>query len=296
MPIAAISNGESGLSVRGKLNSLITLANADREALAANLTLYVRTDGDNANTGLTNTSGGAFATWQYAIDYVAGRYDLGPWDITLKQGNSGTFTLPAPLIGRSCVGSGRVILEGDTTTPANCILNLSIAGAGALFSLTQCPTIYDVQGFQVSRTVGAGSILRANANSIINYKNMRFGAATEAHVYAYGGGVCSLQGNCTITGGAFAHLLAVVNSLVDGSPPASTTITLTGTPAFSGAFAYASSFAVINYLNLVSFSGSATGTRYFSNISNIAVPSASTTYFPGNATTAPINNGIYTAS
>ena len=73
---------------------------AQREALTANRTYYVRTDGSNSNDGLTNSSGGAFLTIQKAID-TAATLDLNGHTITVQVGD-GTYSESVAL--RNVVG------------------------------------------------------------------------------------------------------------------------------------------------------------------------------------------------
>ena len=61
-----------------------------RETLIEDITYYVRTDGSDTNDGLTNSSGGAFATWQHAID-VSCALDPKIYTVSIRAGNSGVY-------------------------------------------------------------------------------------------------------------------------------------------------------------------------------------------------------------
>jgi hypothetical protein len=273
--------------------TLIGTGSGGRELLTANLTLFVRTDGNDANTGTANTSGGAFLTWQAAIDAVGSRYDLGAFDVTLKQGNTGTFSLSAPIVPRKCVGFGRVILEGDTATPSNCVLSLGIAGAGAVISISQCSTVYEVRGFTLQRSSGTGSCFQSSPNSTIEFQSCRFGATTQYHLFADGGYLKAI-GNYSIVGGGVFHSVVQSNGYIECNNASATTVTVTGTPAFAGAFAGAFSYSSQNWIN-VSFSGSATGSRYLSG-ATIAVPSGDVNFFPGSSAGSLSGIGVYVSS
>ncbi|MBP6582593.1 MAG: hypothetical protein KA204_03850, partial [Chromatiaceae bacterium] len=94
------------------------------EKLTAARTYYVRTDGNDANTGLANTSGGAFLTIQKAID-VARSFDLSLYNITIAVG-AGTF-VEALLCGPYTTGGGYIAVQGTAGSTAidlatgNCI-------------------------------------------------------------------------------------------------------------------------------------------------------------------------------
>jgi hypothetical protein len=90
--------------------------------LFADTTFYVRTDGNNANNGLANTSGGAWATIQYAVDYMAG-VDANGYGVTIQVGDGSYAAASAGNYCLSILYRPRNALfyniTGNTTTPAN---------------------------------------------------------------------------------------------------------------------------------------------------------------------------------
>ena len=102
-------------------------------------------------------------------------------------------------------------------------------------------------------------------------------------------GVEGASGNFSISGGAARSLVTQTGILrVTG-----VTVTLTGTPAFSTAFASANLMGFLFAAN-ITFSGSGTGKRYDSvNNSVVYTNGAGASYFPGNATGTTSNGGQY---
>lgn len=98
-----------------------------RTALLADTTYYVRTDGNDSNTGLANTAGGAFLTAQRAITKVYGEIDLNGFNVTIQLAD-GTYN-GAVVVDGPPVGKGTVTLQGNVTTPANVVLNNSSGSA-----------------------------------------------------------------------------------------------------------------------------------------------------------------------
>lgn len=100
-----------------------------RDLLTANRTYYVRTDGSDSNTGLTNSSGGAFLTWEYAIS-VLKTLDLAGYTVTIEDGNGGTYTGENLVIEN--IVNGSVVLQGYTQTLAETVASATVAaGSGA---------------------------------------------------------------------------------------------------------------------------------------------------------------------
>lgn len=260
-----------------------TFANV-REKLTANRTYYVRTDGNNANNGLTNTSGGAFLTIQKAID-VVGSIDIASFTVTIKLGNSGTWAENI-VVGGPWVGSGTVVLEGDTVTPANTIVTnagghaLSVKSAGRL----------TVQYFTAQST-GGGVALVADGGGYLTFgPGMRFGAAGPYHMMATYGGIIFGRYAYTIAGAAACHMVATESGVIDIS---AVTVTLSGTPNFAAAYAAASRIGIIDHYSNT-FVGSATGVRYSADQNSVIfVNGAGATYLPGNAAGATGTGGLY---
>lgn len=255
---------------------------ATREKLGAGRTYYVRTDGNDSNTGLTNTSGGAFLTIQKAVDVVS-TLDIDTYTVTIQVAD-GTYTGATVL--KSFLGSGLVIIQGNVATPANCIL----ATSGSLYTFTHAqggPGVYQIQGFTISGYLGFGA---ANYCKM-NVQNVVMGTITNYDFYCYNGGVINIIGNFTISGNCstvfYTSGLGVINV------SAGITITLSGTRAWSNAFAYADRLSEILCYGLT-ISGSATGTRYtVIHNSVVFTNAAGATFFPGSVAGTTATGGQY---
>jgi hypothetical protein len=243
-----------------------------REKLTANRTYYVRTDGSDSNTGLADTAGGAFLTIQKAIDTVAA-LDISIYNVTISVAD-GTYTGGAAVSG-AWLGSGNVTLQGNTTTPANCIISttsancITVSNFGRLLAL----------GFKVQTTTSGIGCAATNGGVLTITGLMEYGAcAAIAQVYAERYGAVVIIANYTISGNSPYHFQALSHAYILN---AATTTTLTGTPAFT-AFVRAERMGLAE--SVAAFSGAATGARY-SAITAGGVNSfgAGASYFPGSA-------------
>jgi hypothetical protein len=251
-----------------------------REQLTANRTYYVRTDGSDGNNGLANSSGGAFLTIQKAIDTVAA-LDLSIYNVTIQVAD-GTYG-GAVLVSAPWVGSGTVTLQGNTSTPANALLStgasdaITVVSGGAL----------TVTGFKLTNS---GGFLLHASSGLIRFSLLTFGTCGSQQLRVTDGGRISATGNYTIDGGAGNHWSAVGNGIVRVQAK---TVTLTGTPAFSAAFANADLGSTV-LVNGNAFSGAATGVRYSAtNNAVISSGGAGATYLPGNAAGSTGSGGQY---
>lgn len=257
-----------------------------RTVLTAALSLYVRTDGSDTNNGMSNVAGGAFLTLQAAINYVANKLDLNGNAVTIQVG-AGTYaagvTIDGPFVGTS--GGGSVSLVGDTTTPSNVLISVTSANC----IVAQNGAVVNVGGFKVVAATSGIGLAATTSARIIQTGKMDFGACATSHFnVASGGKITNFGVNYDITGAAPAHWLANgTGSLVSVQL---STITITGTPAFSSQFASASSLCHV-LCNANTFSGSATGTRYSATL-NAVIESGGAT-LPGNAAGSTATGGQY---
>lgn len=261
-------------------------SSSGRELLTGNRTYYVRTDGSDSNTGLVDSSGGAFLTIQKAIDTAAG-LDLGIYDVTIDVGN-GTYTDGAKL--KSIVGSGCIHLLGDTTTPSNVVISAtSEAALGSEASGDDFYGNYSIRGFKLQTTT-SGSCLTLGGRCSVAMSAMDFGTCAARHIELNRYAALTIDGNYSITGAAAYHWLGFGQAYLTAP---SITITITGTPAFSGNFAYASDFAFLRVPS-ITFSGGATGTRYLATLHGVINTSGGgATYLPGNGSGSTSNGGAY---
>jgi hypothetical protein len=259
-----------------------------REVLAANRTYYVRTDGSDANTGLANTSGGAFLTIQKAIDTVAA-LDLAAYSVTIQVGNG---TYGGLVAAKSYVGAGPVTIVGDETTPSNVTISSATGTSGtAVLTFDTVLGKYVVKGLKLTSSVSGQHGLYALNGSIVDLQNVDFGALNGGwHMLGAQGGQINTVGNYKISGGAAYHVVALQSGSVSGQ---SITVTLTGAPAFTSAFARATRSGTMKSA-AITYSGAATGPRYFAEPNGVVYTAGGgPNYFPGDSAGSAATGGQY---
>lgn len=253
-----------------------------REVLTANRTYYVRTDGNDTNTGLANSPGGAFLTLQKAINTIAA-LDLAIFNITVEVA-PGTYTSGLVVSG-PWLGSGDVTVVGAPASPAS----TSIAPASG-----SCITIVNggrlrVSGLRLAASVGYA--VAAQSNARVNVVGaIELGACGAGHFLVSNYSQLFIESIAyAVTGGAPYHMLVEAFS---SARQTLSTVTLTGTPAFSQAYVRCSTSTCTFFSN--TFSGAATGSRYAVVDNGIVnVFGAGVSHFPGNAAGTLSTQGQY---
>lgn len=275
---AAAAAGASGkVADAGHVHSMPVA----RTKLTGAATYYVRTNGSDSNDGSANDAAHAWLTLQHAIDVATG-LDNGGNDITISVA-AGTYTGANTL--KSFVGSGKIIIVGDESTPANVLINV----AGSCFTAS-APCVYALRGMKLQAS--AYGINMTGTGAQISFQNLNFGACTAGCIFSgSAGGLISNTGDWSISGNSAYFVAAWQLGQVQFTTTA--TCTLTGTPAFSSYFASAGmlSFCAIYF---ITFSGSATGPRYqvtYNSVMNTNGGGA--TYLPGNSAGSTSTGGQY---
>lgn len=255
-----------------------------RDVLTANRTYYVRTDGSDSNTGTANTSGGAFLTIQKAFDVIC-TLDLNGFTITVQIGD-GTYTTGLNF-NKPWVG-GNLVFQGNNATPANVLI--SVTSANAISSSAPLSGVVTIADMKLQTTTAGTGILH-NKGGLIQISNLNFGACTTGHIQCFGPGADILvTGNYTISGGSVRHMEAGEGGRIVA---ASRTVTLTGTPAFSFAYASGQRLGLIMAQSMT-FSGAATGPYYNAiNGGGVFTGGGGATYFPGSVAGTATSPGWY---
>jgi hypothetical protein len=266
----------------GEVSFPHTSIEGGRELLAASRTYYVRADGSDANTGLANTSGGAFLTIQKAVD-VAAALDLSIHDVTIQIA-AGTYA--APLVLKSTVGAGKITIRGDTTTPAN--VTISATGASAVSGHGYAGR-YRLEGVKLTTATSGHAIHITGAKLEIGQVDFGAVAGSNNHIFLEAQAYLLVAASYSVTGAAGVHWAIRSGSYLDCR---SLTISLIGTPAFS-IFAYADLLANMLVASNT-FSGAATGQRYnIASNSILFTGGAGVGYLPGSSSGASATGAQY---
>lgn len=257
----------AGRALIGASSALAQLAVLGLPAqLAANRTYYVRKNGNDSNTGLTDDAAGAFLTAGRAFNAIYESTDSRTFSNSIIV-RSGTYSEGINLTGLPANSGSRtalrypIFLIGDTATPSNVVID----GGGSHCVFVSGGARLDIHGFKLAPANPASNaycISTIDAGTQVNYGNLNFGATNVDHVTSTGGSVVLFDANYTISGGALNHWHATEGGMIKstGNP---ITITLTGTPNFPGQFAGCAWSNI--FCPSITFVGAATGRRFLTH-------------------------------
>lgn len=264
-------------------SGVLATTDAVREQLTADRTYYVRTDGNNSNSGLSNSSGGAFATIQKAID-AAASLDLGIFNVIIQIAD-GTYA--GGLALKAAIGAGQVRIQGNDAAPENVVITSTQDSINGLnFGL------YRLSGVTLRGTVR--NIFVEGNNSYLEIGNIRFGAMgasiTSSHCQGSRGatvaavGALSFTANCaTLVWSNLKATVTVRNTQISFS--AGLTVSQHG---FRGTVQ-----GLVDAIN-VSFVGSFTGPRYqVQGLSLLWTNGAGESFIPGSSAGVAESGGVY---
>lgn len=251
-----------------------------RPLLAAPRDYFVRTDGSDTNSGLVDSPGGAFRTWNYAV-LVARSLDDNGHLITIQAGNEGgpkTFAENISIGG--LVGSAGLRLTGNGT-PANTII---FPVAGSAVTVTNSGLGVTLDGLTVTATGALTNTVEVQYRSGLDigpgiiFDNV---GGNNADIYVHDNQAQARILNAAYTkkGNSNFHI-EVVNgghAFHENSP-----IAFVGAPAMVE-FVRVTSHSSIQFSS-VSWTGAPTGSRYgVYNVSLIQTFGGGPNYLPGNA-------------
>jgi hypothetical protein len=214
------------------------LGQAARVPMLADLNLFVSTTGNDNNNG--QSSGQAVQTLQRAVNIAQQQYDTQGHDIVINVA-AGTYTAGASVTGQ-LVGGGRLRFVGNTASPSSVVISLSTADS--CFNANGAARVA-ISGFQLTAPVGSPSVsgicINTNASAQVQFDHVNFGTAVYAHMLTSNSSAIFPTGFASsvpynIVGGAQYHVVA--GSGAGTINLQNMIVTITGSPAFSGAFAW----------------------------------------------------------
>jgi hypothetical protein len=197
---------------------LMTLQAADarfnrRVKLLANRTYFVRSDGNDANTGLVDSAGGAFLTVAKAQDVIYNDLDLNGFNVEIDL-SSGTLAPAAILFNRPQVGAGRVILRPRNGLNSSSFPGIRASGSGVVIEISWplASTIQAANNADIITAENGAVVVLSGASSL----SLTHGFASGNHLVAQDGGVIIRQGGIiNFGGGGIAALVARRNGTIN---------------------------------------------------------------------------------
>ncbi|WP_271025277.1 hypothetical protein [Rhizobium sp. RCAM05973] len=257
----------------------------------SNVTLYVRTDGNDSNDGSANDSAHAFATIAAAVTYGQSRYFLSGQRLVIQLGIAGTYAYP----GQVFANVGSLEIKGSTSAQDSYILNgagpsngssaLVNAAYGQVFLTGVC--IINAGTISTNACVSA---INSGTNLILQY--VTFGTlavGTIANLLCSAGASITIGTGCKFGGSAVNMLYVQGGSIVIGD-----SITIINSPSYTNVANATALGAILVGNGAATVTGSVTGVRFVANLNGVInTNGAGLNYFPGTSAGVASNGGQY---
>lgn len=265
------------------LDGKADVADYPRTRVTSNFNVYVRPDGNDSNSGLTDNAAGAYLTLQGCLNDLFASYDFAGRTIfvNVRAGTYAGFNLN---LGHDWVGAGAVILQADAgvtiSSSATCMTFGNDFRGGSI----------TISGFTLTASAG-GLIFHSGQGLITIGAGMTYGSATGDHISA-SGPVASITVSqpYNISGGGSSHFNAGVYGAIRCVGIAAT---LSGTPAFTFAYARSDRHGILQVPGSTFLGTGATGPRYYAKDNGVISGPTSETFFPGSTAGTRDTGGVY---
>lgn len=274
---------DGSLAISGSVGS-IQFATA--AGLTANLTLYVRKDGNDTNSGLTNDSDGAFLTIQKAEETAANLLSFGAYNVFLQVGD-GIYNESVRIRGH--VGAGRLSIIGNITTPSTCIVSTNSISSHCFYTQGQVIGTTKLSGMRlIASGSNSVSIDQSLGFGLLEFEKIDFGIGTSGHIRVGAGAQVNSTGDYSISGAAGTHISVYDGGFARLGKEGSYNVAVVGSPGI-GVFAVASRNGMILAVNQT-YTGSATGKQYQIDNGGRITQVGGSSNFPGSIAGTPVAN------
>ena len=251
--------------------------------LSADMDFFIRQDGSDSNTGLTDSPEGAWRTIQHAVNYVSENYDLRSFRAIVHLG-AGSWSERSLCVPAMKASTGKLTILGCGVSSS-----ILLTQNYDLYFSFGADIIFDNVHFVCSGGGGDGRLLVQNSH--VHLKKCLFtGDITSGNpLTCSAGGYISIAEGCEVSVNASSAM-----AVADGRIVIKGDMNISGTYTRSVVFAMASGKILRYSGTLPVITGSATGVRYSCN-SNAFIDSqgGGPNYFPGTSPGVTSTGGQY---
>lgn len=249
-----------------------------RVPLTADTTFFVRSDGNDGNSGLANTSAGAFQTLQGAYDAIRQRYFANGFSVTLQLGVAGSYV---GIVHSTWPGT--VIVKGDPANRSTYILT-TVPGVESVVAASNGLRL-EVLDVSLTSTPSASCRGVWAQGGTVLLSGIQFRGAAAGNVAAILGensGTVFIDGSIEIyyLTDLFFNGIGASRLYMGANSPC--TVTLQSAIVLTRPFVNVSELALVSRRSCTFTGSSATGQRYLGTLNAVINTSGGgANYFPG---------------